>query len=38
MSRLGTLAHSLYSGEVSYDFVGQRRRWYACLRRSSCSR
>jgi preprotein translocase subunit SecF len=29
MSRLGNLAHRLYSGEVSYDFVGKRRRWYA---------
>ena len=29
MPRLGSLAHRLYSGEVSYDFVGQRRRWYA---------
>jgi preprotein translocase subunit SecF len=29
MSRLGKLAHNLYSGEVSYDFVGKRRRWYA---------
>jgi preprotein translocase subunit SecF len=29
MSRLGSLAHRLYSGEVSYDFVGKRRRWYA---------
>ncbi len=29
MSRLGTIAHRLYSGEVSYDFVGKRRRWYA---------
>jgi len=29
MSRLGTVAHRLYSGEVSYDFVGKRRRWYA---------
>ncbi|MCA0330070.1 MAG: protein translocase subunit SecF [Actinobacteria bacterium] len=29
MSRLGTIAHQLYSGEVSYDFVGKRRRWYA---------
>jgi preprotein translocase subunit SecF len=28
MSRLGDLGHRLYSGEVSYDFVGQRRRWY----------
>ena len=29
MSRMGSLAHHLYSGEVSYDFVGKRRRWYA---------
>jgi preprotein translocase subunit SecF len=29
MSRVGSLAHRLYSGEVSYDFVGKRRRWYA---------
>ena len=29
MSSLGSLAHRLYSGEVSYDFVGRRRRWYA---------
>ena len=29
MSRLGALAHNLYSGEVSYDFVGKRNRWYA---------
>ncbi|MFN8167220.1 MAG: protein translocase subunit SecF [Candidatus Nanopelagicales bacterium] len=29
MSRLGNVAHRLYSGEVSYDFVGKRRRWYA---------
>jgi preprotein translocase subunit SecF len=29
MSSLGTLAHRLYSGEVSYDFVGKRNRWYA---------
>jgi preprotein translocase subunit SecF len=29
MSRLGSVAHRLYSGEVSYDFVGKRRRWYA---------
>jgi preprotein translocase subunit SecF len=28
MSRLGTLGHALYAGEVSYDFVGRRRRWY----------
>jgi preprotein translocase subunit SecF len=29
MSGARTLAHRLYSGEVSYDFVGKRRRWYA---------
>ncbi|MBI1377136.1 MAG: protein translocase subunit SecF [Frankiales bacterium] len=29
MSRIGSLGHRLYSGEVSYDFVGKRRRWYA---------
>jgi preprotein translocase subunit SecF len=29
MSRLGALGHKLYSGEVSYDIVGRRRRWYA---------
>ena len=29
MSKFGSLAHRLYSGEVSYDFVGRRRRWYA---------
>ena len=29
MSRLGSLGHRLYSGEVSYDFVGRRKRWYA---------
>ena len=28
MSRLGTLSGQLYRGEVSYDFVGRRRRWY----------
>jgi preprotein translocase subunit SecF len=28
MSRLGTLGHRLYTGEVSYDFVGKRNRWY----------
>jgi preprotein translocase subunit SecF len=28
MSRLGDLGHKLYSGEVSYDIVGKRRRWY----------
>ncbi len=29
MSRLGDLGGKLYRGEVSVDFVGQRRRWYA---------
>lgn len=29
MSRLGRLGHQLYAGEVSYDIVGKRRRWYA---------
>jgi preprotein translocase subunit SecF len=29
MSRLGTIGGKLYRGEVSYDFVGHRRRWYA---------
>ncbi len=28
MSRIGELGHKLYSGEVSYDIVGRRRRWY----------
>lgn len=28
MSRLGDLGHQLYRGEVSYDFVGRRKRWY----------
>src|SRR6188768_3375564 len=28
MSRLSVLGHRLYSGEVSYNIVGQRRRWY----------
>ena len=26
---LGNLAHRLYRGDVSYDFVGRRKRWYA---------
>jgi preprotein translocase subunit SecF len=26
---MGALGHKLYSGEVSYDIVGKRRRWYA---------
>jgi len=29
MSRVSSLAHRLYSGEVSFDFVGKRRRFYA---------
>jgi preprotein translocase subunit SecF len=29
MSRLGQLGGRLYRGEVSYDFVGRQRRWYA---------
>ncbi len=28
MSRFGRLGQQLYTGEVSYDFVGRRRRWY----------
>lgn len=28
MSRLGNLGGRLYRGEVSYDFVGRRKRWY----------
>ena len=28
MSRLGSMGNQLYRGEVSYDFVGHRRRWY----------
>jgi len=28
MSRFGNLGHRLYTGEVSYDFIGRRRRWY----------
>ncbi|HEV2930559.1 MAG TPA: protein translocase subunit SecF [Propionibacteriaceae bacterium] len=28
MARLGSLTHRLYTGEVSYDFIGRRRRWY----------
>jgi preprotein translocase subunit SecF len=28
MSRLGQLGSRLYRGEVSYDFVGHKRRWY----------
>lgn len=29
MSRLSTLGNHLYTGEVSYDFVGRKRAWYA---------
>ena len=29
MSKLGELGSRLYRGEVSYDFVGRRKRWYA---------
>jgi preprotein translocase subunit SecF len=29
MSRFGELGGNLYRGEVSYDFVGRRKRWYA---------
>ena len=29
MSRIGQFGHKLYSGEISYDIVGHRRRWYA---------
>ncbi len=29
MSRFGEISSKLYRGEVSYDFVGHRRRWYA---------
>ena len=28
MSKFGDLGHRLYTGEVSYDFIGRRRRWY----------
>lgn len=28
MSRLGTLGRKLYTGEVSYNIVGQRKKWY----------
>lgn len=29
MSKFGQLGHRLYTGEVSYDFLARRRRWYA---------
>jgi preprotein translocase subunit SecF len=28
MSKLSEIGHRLYTGEVSYDFIGHRRRWY----------
>src|SRR3954451_16003246 len=28
MSKFSELGHGLYTGEVSYDFIGHRRRWY----------
>ena len=28
MSRFSSLTHRLYTGEISYDFIGRRRRWY----------
>ena len=28
MSRFSRFGHQLYTGEVSYDFIGHRRRWY----------
>ena len=28
MSKFGEIGHHLYTGEVSYDFIGHRRRWY----------
>ncbi len=28
MSRFSTLTNRLYTGEISYDFIGRRRRWY----------
>jgi preprotein translocase subunit SecF len=28
MARLSNLTHRLYTGEISYDFIGRRRRWY----------
>ena len=29
MSKFSELGHRLYTGEVSYDFIARRRRWYA---------
>jgi preprotein translocase subunit SecF len=28
MSKFGQIGHRLYTGEISYDFIGHRRRWY----------
>jgi preprotein translocase subunit SecF len=28
MARLSKLTHRLYTGEISYDFIARRRRWY----------
>jgi preprotein translocase subunit SecF len=28
MSKFSDLGHRLYTGEISYDFIGHRRRWY----------
>jgi preprotein translocase subunit SecF len=28
MAPLSNLTHRLYTGEISYDFIGRRRRWY----------
>ncbi len=28
MSKLSKIGHRLYTGEISYDFIGHRRRWY----------
>src|SRR4249920_3838125 len=28
MSKLSSIGHRLYTGEISYDFIGHRRRWY----------
>jgi len=28
MSKFSNLGHRLYTGEVAYDFIGHRRRWY----------
>lgn len=29
MSRMGGLGHRLYTGQISFDFVGRRKLWYA---------